>query len=70
MFTACGNDDATYEPAPKLEVASADVLFEADGGDGSVVVNASGTVSATTDASWLTLSVQGNKVAVKANPNL
>jgi len=70
MFTACGNDDATYEPTPKLEVASADVLFEADGGDGSVVVNASGTVSATTDASWLTLSVQGNKVAVKANPNL
>ena len=70
MLTACGNDDATYEPTPKLEVASADVLFEADGGDGSVVVNASGTVSATTDASWLTLSVQGNKVAVKANPNL
>lgn len=70
MFTSCGDDDATYQATPKLEIASADVLFEADGGDGSIVVNGSGTVTATTDASWLTLSVQGSQVIVTAQPNL
>lgn len=69
-ITSCSSDDATYQATPKLEVASANVLFEAEGGDGSIVVNSSSTVSATTDASWLSLSVQGNKVIVTADPNL
>lgn len=68
-FTSCSSDDASYKATPKLEVASAEVLFEAEGGNGSIVVNAS-DVTATTSASWLTLSVQGNKVVVNANPNL
>lgn len=70
MFTSCGDDDATYQATPKLEIASVDVLFEAEGGDGSIVVNSSGTVTATTDASWLTLTVQGSQIIVTAQPNL
>jgi len=69
-ITSCSSDDATYQATPELEVASANVLFEAEGGDGSIVVNGSGTVTATTDASWLTLSVQGSQVIVTAQPNL
>ena len=69
-FTSCSNDDASYNPVPKLEIESSDVMFESDGGNGSIVVNASSAVTATTDASWLTLSVQGNKVVVTANPNI
>lgn len=69
-FTSCSSDDATYQATPKLEVTSADVLFEAAGGNGNVVVNASGAVTATTTANWLTLSVQGNNVVVSANPNI
>ncbi len=69
-ITSCSDDDATYQTTPKLEIANADVLFEAEGGDGSIVVNGSGTISATTNASWLSLSVQGNKVLVAAEPNL
>lgn len=69
-ITSCSSDDATYQATPKLEIASANVLFDAEGGDGTIVVNTNGTVSATTDASWLSLSVQGNKVIVTANPNL
>ena len=70
MFTACGSDDASYKATPTLEIAAADVLFEAEGGDGSIILNTDNTVAATTDASWLTLSVDGNKVIVTANPNL
>jgi len=69
-FTSCSSDDATYQATPKLEVTSADVLFEAPGGNGTIVVNASGAVTATTTANWLTLSVQGNNVVVSANPNI
>lgn len=70
MFTACGSDDASYNATPTLEVTTADVLFEAEGGDGSIVLNTTNTVTAATDASWLTLTVNGNKVIVTANPNI
>ena len=69
FMVACSSDDAQYTPTPKLQVTSAQVLFDAEGGNGSIVVNATGTVTATTDANWLTLSVQGNNVTVTATPN-
>ena len=56
LFTACGDDDATYQATPKLEVASVDVLFESDGGTGNIVVSTNQALTATTDANWLTLS--------------
>jgi hypothetical protein len=69
-FTSCSSDDATYTPTPKLEIEAADVLFEAEGGQGSIILNTSSAVTTTTDADWLTLSVSGNKVNVVANPNI
>jgi hypothetical protein len=70
LFTACGDDDATYQAVPKLEIASVDVLFESDGGAGNIVVNTNQTLTATTDANWLTLSVIGNTVNLNASPNI
>ena len=71
MFTACGDDDATFTATPKLEVTDANVLFEADGGTGFVTVNSSSAVTATIPAEcdWLTLSVSGNKVTITAATN-
>lgn len=70
LFTACGDDDATYQATPKLEVASVDVLFESDGGTGNIVVSTNQALTATTDANWLTLSVSGNTVNLNASPNI
>ncbi len=70
FVTSCSSDDASYVPTPKLEIKSAQVLFDAEGGVGSIVLNTTGTVTATTDASWLSLAVQGNTVTVTANPNI
>ena len=70
FITSCGSDEASYTSAPKLEITSANVLFDAQGGNGSIVVNTTGSITATTDASWVTLSVQGNTVSVTAAPNI
>ena len=72
MFTACGDDDATYTPTPILEVSNADLIFEATGGNGTIQVNTTGTLTATTESSWVTLSVSGNtvNVTVAENPTL
>lgn len=69
MFTACGNDDATYNPVPSLEVSKADVLFEAEGGTGSITVNASSSLAVSVEGNWLTVSANGNTVSVVASPN-
>ena len=68
-FTSCGEDDATYTPVLPLEIASNDVYFEAAGGTGSIVVNATGTVTAETTSDWITLSVNGKTVTVTAKEN-
>lgn len=69
-ITSCSNDDATYTPTPVLEVASADLSFEATGGTGTVVVNnPAGTLTATTESSWLGISVNGNTLTITAEPN-
>ena len=69
LFTACGDDDATYSPTPKLEVTAVDVLFEPEGGQGSITVNTASSLTATTEASWLTLTVSGNQVTATADAN-
>lgn len=68
-FTSCGKDDATYNPVPSLEVTKADVLFEAEGGTGSITVNASSSLAVSVEGSWLTVSASGNTVSVVAPPN-
>ncbi len=69
MFTSCSNDDATYTPSPVLEVSNADLKFDATGGTGQVTVNATGTVTATTESQWVVLQVNGNTVTVTAAEN-
>ena len=69
MYTSCGDDDATYTPAPTLDVTSADLRFEATGGTGSVVVNTTGALEATTTSKWVHLTVNGNQVTVVVDEN-
>ena len=69
-FTACSDDDATYNPTPALEVSDVNVLFEAEGGSGTITVTTTGTVTATTESTWLTLSVSGNQVTATAPLNI
>ena len=68
-FTSCGEDDATYTPVVPLEISSADVAFEANGGTGSIVINSKGTITATTSSSWISCSVSGSTVTVVAQEN-
>lgn len=73
-FTSCSREESVFQElygasAHKLEITSSDVFFEHDGGAGSIVVNTTEDLTATTDAQWLTLSVVGNKVTVEAEPN-
>ena len=72
LLTACGDDDATYTPTPTLDITDSDVLFDPQGGTGSITTNSTGTLQAETTSSWLTLQVQGNRVAVdvQQNPSL
>lgn len=70
MFTACGSDDASYKATPTLDIASADVLFEAEGGDGYITANTTSELTATTESNWVTLTVTGNVVTVTADPNI
>lgn len=69
-ITSCSSDDATYQATPKLEVASADLAFEAAGGTGTVTVNnPAGTLTATTESSWLAVAVNGSTVTITAERN-
>ena len=72
-FTSCGDDDdATYTAPAQLSLKSADAFYEAAGGTGSIVVNSSETITATSNVEWLTVSVSGNTVnlTVAANDKL
>ena len=69
MFTSCGKDDATYTAIPKLDVSKAEVLFESNGGTGSITINTSSPVTATTESTWLTVSANGNVVTATAPVN-
>ncbi|MBQ9230334.1 MAG: hypothetical protein IJ190_04030 [Prevotella sp.] len=68
-FTSCSDNDATYSATDPLSITLADVLFGAGGGDGSIVANTTATLTATTNADWLSLAVNGNTVTVTSQPN-
>lgn len=69
-LVSCSEKDATYDATAPLPITKADVLFGADGGDGSIVTNTLSAVSATTDAKWINLTVNGSTVIVTAEPNV
>jgi len=69
LITSCSSEDATYTPVKPLEILTTDLSFEPDGGSGTITVNTSSAVTATTESSWLTLSVNGNVVTATAPLN-
>ena len=69
-FMSCSEKDATYSATEPLAITKSDVLFGAGGGDGSVVTASQSAVTATTDAAWLALSIDGGTVKVTAQPNV
>ena len=69
MFTACGDDDTTYTAPAKLAIKSADAFYEAAGGTGTIVVSSSEAITATSEASWLTVSVAGQTITLNVSAN-
>lgn len=66
---SCSENDATYDSTEPLLITDADIIFTADGGDGSIVASTSSSIHAVTDAKWLSLATNGNTVTVSAQPN-
>ena len=74
LFIAAGcvqeqPDGAKYLVDNSLAVLSHDIFFQPGGGTGSIVVDAEGTVTAASNKSWLTVSVNGNTVNLTASEN-
>ena len=68
-FTACGDDDPTYNAPAQLPLKSADAFYAAAGGTGTIVVNTSESITATSNVDWLTASVSGSTVTLTVAAN-
>jgi hypothetical protein len=68
-FTACGDDDPTYNAPAQLSLKSADAFYAAAGGTGTIVVNTSESITATSNVDWLTASVSGSTVTLTVAAN-
>lgn len=70
VFASCENREVEAPvETPVLTVSNSQAYFPADGGTGTIVVSASGTVSASSNKEWLTASVSGNTVTLTAERN-
>jgi len=69
VFTSCSDDDATYSPIRPLEISSCDTEYEATGGTGSIVVNTNESITATSEAAWVTVSASGRNVSINVAAN-
>lgn len=71
VFASCENQEVEAPvDVPVLAVTSSQALFPAEGGTGTVVVEATGSaVSAETKKDWLSVSVSGNTVTLTATEN-
>lgn len=68
-LVACSDDDPTYTAPAQLSLKSADAFYEAAGGTGTIVVNSTESITATSDAQWLTAAVSGNTVTLTVAAN-
>ena len=69
-FAACQKDEFVYVPEqPQVEVTESDILFDANGGTGSVTIKAKGSVTATCKSEWCSVAVSGNTITATAKPN-
>jgi hypothetical protein len=67
-FTACedGEGDVMSYGNQDLKVVEANLVFGPDGGSNSITVSASNPVTASSDASWATVSVSSSTIVVTA----
>lgn len=65
FWAACSDDDNPASSGIQV-VSTSDIDFTAAGGEGTIVVNAAGAVSATSDKEWCTVTVEGTTVHVVA----
>lgn len=63
-FTSCG-DDYAYTAPEALDVTKADLYFKPSGGVGTVEVNTSRELQATSSVDWCTVTVSGGVVTAK-----
>ncbi|MDR3181229.1 MAG: BACON domain-containing protein [Prevotellaceae bacterium] len=69
LATAAGCSDKGEElELDFLELESANVSFDAFGGDGEIIVKSTAGVTASVAAAWCTPAVSGNKVTVAVSP--
>lgn len=69
--TACSDDDneGRYNSPSSVQVATADVLFEARASEGTITFTAPSSVTVTSSADWCTTRLDGSTIFVKAETN-
>ena len=69
-FVSCNEEEFVYVPEePQLDIIESDILFDANGGTGTVTFDAKGSVTMTCNSDWCTASVSGNTLTVTADTN-
>lgn len=69
-FTSCEKEGFVYTPAvPQVEIIESAMIFDANGGTGSVSFTAKGSCNVSCTSSWCSASVSGNTLTVTAQPN-
>lgn len=66
---ACKND-VTYVAPARLELSKTDLYIDAPGGEGTVEVVSDKPLNVVSSDNWYTVSIDGNSVRIKAEPNL
>jgi len=66
-FSSCKDEDIIYDDP--FAISSSDVIFDANGGTGTIKVSSSSAITATSASDWATVSVSGNTVTVTADKN-
>ena len=64
LLSACREEKPVEVKKPELKVVSSDVIFGVEGGQGTIVVEAVGTVTVTSERPWVQTSVNGNTITV------
>ena len=65
MIAACGKEENLYQaPEKTIEIVGTDVVFNPEGGTGSINITSTGAVSAVSNKDWCVASVAGNVVSV------
>lgn len=64
LLSACREEKPVEVKKPELKVVSSDVIFGVEGGQGTIVVEAVGAVTVTSERPWVQTSVSGNTITV------